>query len=734
MDKREGLRRGEKIIFEKIEYEIISEAGRGGSSIVYNAKYRDSLIENGYHYVLIKELFPVSTNHIVRKNNLIVCDEQGRKIYEDVKCSFIEANKIHINLIENKIKGISSYINSFEANGTLYSVYAYNSGCTLLETYKKKSFKFAEMLEVIKELLIAAGNLHKLGILHMDISPDNIVLVKDNTGSSRVFLIDYNNIVKIDDPITHNLGVKEGYSAPEIMIDNRNSIGIATDLFSVSAVFYSLLTGNTLDMSLITTGNIKNALKTAEGFGKDISDVVRDKTIEILIKGLRAMPSRRYQTTDEYIADIDLVISLMDKKHITIASLWEAAKLSLIAENENGIPKHMIMSRMSDGEEVLEIKDLKSRAEKKETVIIYGAGGIGKTTLMKYIATESSQHYSSAKTIYFYVPLKYYTENEIHYIHNRILNFIDFDPIFIEEYSAINQLVRLLDKAGEEKAEIVFLLDGLNEISCGSTLLVNEILRIAEYENVGLIISARSEKDIPERIKKYRTMNVRCLDQNDIYSYLNDFGIPYPANEIIQEYIRYPVMLSFYSEIYNAWFNDPDKNEIGAIMKPEDIIHKYIDSLAVSYITSRNGGDKLRLRIEYITHQLLPEIAYEMKKLKVYRLSESELECAVRRNYRILHKKAFGRCFREYAGKRKIIFENIEDEQEWFFEAIENIAIDGLRIITYSSDKKYSFMHDNMREYLAADCEKNIKNLNAALRIERLFLGGSNEIWRKKSM
>lgn len=737
MDKRVGLKKHTILGYKNVTYEILSEAGRGGSSIVYNARYRDTVIHDCYHYVLIKEFFPLCGDHIKRKEMDIICEEEGKQVYDISKKSFINGNKIHIKLIENKIEGVASYIDSFEQNNTLYSVYTYNSGRTLAELYLEKEFDFFETVRFIKALLITVDGFHKLNILHMDISPDNIVIAKDNTGQTRVLLIDYNSIITIGNNEINNeaLSIKDGYTAPEVILNNRGAIGPTADIFSISAIFYALLTGNILDMSLVINRNVRNALMTAEGFGPNISDAVKEETIAIITKGLRAMPQKRQQSIGQYISEIDSLMELMEKKLITLPAIWEAAKRSLKDAAGNGIPKHIIMSRLTyDGNE-LSINDLKTAAEQKNNIIIYGPGGIGKTTMLKYIAEDSARYYTHGKTIYFYVPLKYYRENCVSYIVDNVLSIIDYDIHESEKYSAYNQLRNIFDKDGGNKADIVFLLDGFNEILCNKTLLTDEINRLASYSNVGIILSVRSRSDFQSTADNFIFMQVERLTIPEIESYLKQFKIPCPANETVIEYLKYPIMISFYTEIYNVWFNDPEHNEIGIIVKPEDIIHKYINSLVSSYVSSRNGDEQMRSKLKFIVELLLPEIAEEMQRKNVYCLSRSELEKVVNRNYSLISEKEFSKCFSEYAGKRRVILSDVEDETEWFYEAIENVSIRGLRILVYNNDKSYSFMHDDMRDYLAIDYKEIKKQMSKKLRIKRKFSGGMfNEYRRKKSV
>lgn len=68
-DERILRKNGDRLCLENREYEIAGTQGQGGSSIVYRAFYRDSLIEGRKHWVLIKELYPCTRDSSVVRND-----------------------------------------------------------------------------------------------------------------------------------------------------------------------------------------------------------------------------------------------------------------------------------------------------------------------------------------------------------------------------------------------------------------------------------------------------------------------------------------------------------------------------------------------------------------------------------------------------------------------------------------------------------------------------------------
>ena len=85
-------------------------------------------------------------------------------------------------------------------------------------------------------LLDALEAFHMSGYLHLDISPDNVMLVGSGE-QERIFLIDYNSARALNATELAYVSCKAGYSAPEVTVPELSQVGFASDLYSVAAVF-----------------------------------------------------------------------------------------------------------------------------------------------------------------------------------------------------------------------------------------------------------------------------------------------------------------------------------------------------------------------------------------------------------------------------------------------------------------------------------------------------------------
>ena len=225
----------------KERYLIGRVLGEGSFGITYIG--RDMLLDQ---IVAIKEYFPI--NHVSRDmleeesdtgNTVYVYAGDEDESYKNGLEKFYNEAKILAKF--HGIAGVVSVINFFYANGTAYLVMEYVDGITLKEYIKEHGPIAGErVLQMIHPVIKALSAIHKTGIIHRDISPENIMVTAD----LEVKIIDFGTAKYINNQKSQTLSVvlKPGYAPPE-QYSTTSKQGAFTDVYALASTFYYVLTG-----------------------------------------------------------------------------------------------------------------------------------------------------------------------------------------------------------------------------------------------------------------------------------------------------------------------------------------------------------------------------------------------------------------------------------------------------------------------------------------------------------
>ena len=215
--------------------------GQGGFGITYIAKdYQSGSL------VAIKEFFPDSLVTRTNKVSVTSISEERGDYFEYGKESFIkESDNLAKFIGQKNIVQVYSY---FEENNTAYLAMEYLAGETMLSLLKREGkLNWARLREIIFPVMDALAVVHKAGLVHRDISPDNIFICTDGTvklidfGAARYSLGDRSQSL--------SMILKQGY-APKEQYFSRSRQGAFTDVYALAATMYRALTGVTPPVSI----------------------------------------------------------------------------------------------------------------------------------------------------------------------------------------------------------------------------------------------------------------------------------------------------------------------------------------------------------------------------------------------------------------------------------------------------------------------------------------------------
>lgn len=287
----------ETLLHEK--YQIKKVLGQGGFGITYLA-YDQTLQQN----VAIKEYFPVK---IVRRLGNTLREGQGEyelsatamvypqnsqeEKYLNGMKNFLEEAQVLFGKFD--VEGLAAVKDYFEENGTAYIVMEYLSGPTLQEYEKEHKGKISEkQAEILLEPVInALAYIHSIGIVHCDISPDNLIFNKEG----QLKLIDF-GAAKNKKKEKEEQYCKGGYTTPEQYLE-KEFIGPWSDVYSLCAVWYEMLTGIKVPPAVerLQKDRLKNMTMASE---------VSEQTNNILKKGLSLEIQKRYFSVLNLSCDI----------------------------------------------------------------------------------------------------------------------------------------------------------------------------------------------------------------------------------------------------------------------------------------------------------------------------------------------------------------------------------------------------------------------------------------------
>lgn len=277
-------------------YRIVRHLGSGGFGNTYEA------VETIFNEkVAIKELFIKGTcGRAADSQEVSISLEENQRTFEQQKRKFRkEAQRLH----ELHNPHIVHVHDLFDDCGTSYYVMDYVDGENLSERLKRTGKAISEkevMEQMLPQLLDALATVHAQGIWHLDIKPGNIL----TDGKGGVVLIDFGASKQMhtadgQSQSTSALTCTPGYAPTEQMDGNVGNFGPWTDLYSLGATLYHLLTLHRPPLPSSILDDPNGALAFPKGCGKVTMDLVR-----WLMQPMRSKRPQSVEAVQQFLKDV----------------------------------------------------------------------------------------------------------------------------------------------------------------------------------------------------------------------------------------------------------------------------------------------------------------------------------------------------------------------------------------------------------------------------------------------
>ncbi len=298
------------------QYRIESFIQSGGFGITYLA--RNSLDRK----VIIKECFPGafcrrSASSVRARSSSLV------KEFSSIVRKFVDEAHTLAKVKHPNVVGVHQV---FEENETAYMALDFVEGCDLLGVIEGEADRPEpkQIETILGKMLDAVSAIHGLGMLHRDISPDNIML----NSSLEPILIDFGaareDVGLGSRKLSELRVVKDGYSPQEFYVAGAAQ-GPFSDLYALAATFYHLITGD------LPVDSQKRLAAVASGDGDPYVPLV----------------GRMPEYSEPFLKGIDQAMAILPKDRIESANHWLDLLRGTSTAEEVAIPAQLEDSKAS---------------------------------------------------------------------------------------------------------------------------------------------------------------------------------------------------------------------------------------------------------------------------------------------------------------------------------------------------------------------------------------------------
>lgn len=260
------------------DYELLEEIARGGMGVVFRARQ-------------------LSLNRVVALKMMLFgqfsSDEFVRRFQAEAAAA---ATLQHPNIVAIHEIG--------ECDGMHYFSMDYVEGRSLAEIARERPLPARAVAAHLQVLAQAVHYAHQRGVLHRDLKPSNVLI--DASGNLR--LTDFGLAKRLgsgsDFSFSGQLVGSPNYMPPEQAARDGGPVGPASDVYSLGAILYHLLTGRPPIVADSLEGTLLAVLQDEPMALRSLNRGVPRDLETICLKCLQKNPSRRYPTAEALAEDL----------------------------------------------------------------------------------------------------------------------------------------------------------------------------------------------------------------------------------------------------------------------------------------------------------------------------------------------------------------------------------------------------------------------------------------------
>lgn len=284
------------------EYELIQEIDRGGMGIVFKAHHRTLR-----RTVAIKMLLA----------GTFASEEAERRFRREAAAL---ARLKHPEIVSVYDVGVVEHPGPMQ--GRTWFAMELVDGIDLARRIESELFDSTSAAQLSIRVVDAVQYAHSKGVIHRDLKPANILLDADaNPHITDFGLSRYSNDDESQLTADGQIFGTPGYMSPEQATGKNDGISYATDIYSLGAVMYCMLTGRPPFRASSTVATLQQVVHDAPAPPRLLNRAVHPDFESIILKCLEKNPTDRYATAEDLKEDLE---------HFLRGETVNAASLNLV--------------------------------------------------------------------------------------------------------------------------------------------------------------------------------------------------------------------------------------------------------------------------------------------------------------------------------------------------------------------------------------------------------------------